>query len=106
MSMIQAFPRKLFSAPVVSNSGKWRAGLSPTPKQCHSQEREMLGKIKFLDNKTQKWGFIVPDDGTRDLHFHASNFDGDKPTPAIKVAKSSSNLKKTIPTVTPFVSLF
>jgi cold shock CspA family protein len=39
----------------------------------------MLGKIKFLDNKTQKWGFIVPDDGTRDVHFSASDFDGDKP---------------------------
>jgi cold shock CspA family protein len=39
----------------------------------------MLGKIKFLDGKTQKWGFIVPDDGTRDVHFHASDFDGDKP---------------------------
>jgi cold shock CspA family protein len=39
----------------------------------------MLGKVKFLDSKTQKWGFIVPDDGTRDVHFHASDFDGDPP---------------------------
>jgi cold shock CspA family protein len=42
----------------------------------------MLGKIKFLDNKTEKWGFIVPDDGTRDVHFSASDFDGSKPNPS------------------------
>jgi cold shock CspA family protein len=39
----------------------------------------MLGKLKFLDGKTQKWGFIVPEDGTRDVHFKASDFEGDKP---------------------------
>ena len=39
----------------------------------------MLGKIKYLDNKTKRWGFIGPDDGTRDVHFHASDFDGDEP---------------------------
>jgi cold shock CspA family protein len=41
----------------------------------------MLGRIKFLDSKTKKWGFIVPDDGTRDVHFSASDFDGGGPTP-------------------------
>lgn len=29
----------------------------------------MRGKLKFVDGKTGTWGFIVPDDGSPDLHF-------------------------------------
>jgi cold shock CspA family protein len=40
----------------------------------------MLGKIKFLDGKTRKWGYIVPEDGTSDVHFNVSDFGGDSPS--------------------------
>jgi cold shock CspA family protein len=30
----------------------------------------MRGKLKFVDGKTGTWGFIVPDDGSPDLHFY------------------------------------
>jgi cold shock CspA family protein len=29
----------------------------------------MKGKLKFVDGKTATWGFIIPDDGSPDLHF-------------------------------------
>ena len=29
----------------------------------------MRGKLKFVDGKTGNWGFIIPDDGSPDLHF-------------------------------------
>ena len=29
----------------------------------------MRGQLKFVDGKTGNWGFIVPEDGTADLHF-------------------------------------
>lgn len=29
----------------------------------------MKGKLKFVDGKTGNWGFIIPDDGSPDLHF-------------------------------------
>ena len=29
----------------------------------------MRGQLKFVDGKTGDWGFIVPEDGTADLHF-------------------------------------
>src|ERR1700683_709151 len=34
----------------------------------------MEGKIKFVDPKTQKWGFIVPADKSRDVHFDIKDF--------------------------------
>jgi cold shock CspA family protein len=29
----------------------------------------MRGKLKFVDSKTANWGFVVPDDGSPDVHF-------------------------------------
>jgi len=40
----------------------------------------MLGKIKFLDGKTRKWGYIVPEDGTSDVHFNVSDYSKDGPS--------------------------
>ncbi len=37
----------------------------------------MKGKIKFLDAKSQKWGFILPDDNTGDIHFILNDFEGE-----------------------------
>jgi len=34
----------------------------------------MEGRIKFVDPKTQKWGFIVPTDKSRDVHFDIRDF--------------------------------
>lgn len=43
----------------------------------------MKGKIKFVDSKTNQWGFIVPDDGTADVHFRVANVIGsNRPTKA------------------------
>ena len=42
----------------------------------------MEGRIKFVDPKTQKWGFIVPADKTRDVHFDIADFAGPRPSPA------------------------
>ena len=54
----------------------------------------MRGKIKFLDNKTQKWGFILPDDASRDIHFSASDFDGAKPIPSDQGADVEFDLEE------------
>jgi cold shock CspA family protein len=40
----------------------------------------MLGKIKFLDAKTHKWGYIVPEDGSGDVHFRVSDFGKEGPS--------------------------
>src|SRR5207244_426265 len=41
----------------------------------------MKGKIKFLDAKTGRWGFIVPDEpGETDVHFQVEDFVGEQPT--------------------------
>lgn len=41
----------------------------------------MKGKIKFLDGKTGKWGFIVPDDlDQADVHFQVEDFAGQHPS--------------------------
>ena len=41
----------------------------------------MKGKIKFLDTKTRRWGFIVPDEaGDSDVHFEVEDFVGESPT--------------------------
>jgi cold shock CspA family protein len=40
----------------------------------------MKGTIKFLDGKTAKWGFIVPDEAGADVHFQVEDFDGQRPT--------------------------
>ena len=40
----------------------------------------MKGKIKFLDTKTRRWGFIVPDEaGDSDVHFEVEDFVGESP---------------------------
>lgn len=39
----------------------------------------MEGRIKFVDPKTRKWGFIIPADGSRDVHFDVSDFVGAAP---------------------------
>ena len=36
----------------------------------------MKGKLKFVDGKTGTWGFIIPDDGSPDLHFVQRDVDG------------------------------
>lgn len=41
----------------------------------------MEGRIKFVDPKTRKWGFIVPADKSRDVHFDIRDFAG--PTPSV-----------------------
>jgi hypothetical protein len=41
----------------------------------------MEGRIKFVDPKTRRWGFIVPTDNTRDVHFEIRDFVG--PTPSV-----------------------
>ncbi len=41
----------------------------------------MEGRIKFVDPKTRKWGFIVPADKSRDVHFDIGEFVG--PTPSV-----------------------
>ena len=42
----------------------------------------MKGKIKFLDAKTRKWGFIVPDGvGETDVHFQVEDFVDQQPAP-------------------------
>lgn len=41
----------------------------------------MKGKIKFLDAKTRRWGFIVPDDPAEaDVHFQVEDFVAEQPT--------------------------
>ena len=34
----------------------------------------MQGRIRFVDPKTQKWGFIIPTDNSRDVHFDVRDF--------------------------------
>jgi len=41
----------------------------------------MRGKIKFVDSKTGQWGFIVPEDGSEDVHFKVADFSAPRPTP-------------------------
>lgn len=40
----------------------------------------MRGTIKFVDKKTGKWGFIIPEGGGDDLHFYLSDCVGPPPT--------------------------
>jgi cold shock CspA family protein len=41
------------------------------------------GTIKFIDQRTaNSWGYIVPEDGSRDVHFYASDADGAVPSSA------------------------
>jgi cold shock CspA family protein len=43
----------------------------------------MHGRIKFVDSKTNQWGFIIPDDGAPDVHFRLSDVVGsNRPTKA------------------------
>ncbi|MEN6369995.1 MAG: DUF3825 domain-containing protein [Thermotogota bacterium] len=42
----------------------------------------MKGTIKFVDVKTGLWGFIVPEDGSPDVHLDVSDFSGPRPGPA------------------------
>jgi cold shock CspA family protein len=39
----------------------------------------MKGRIKFVDAKTGLWGFIAPEDSTKDVHFALSDFVGVRP---------------------------
>jgi len=36
----------------------------------------MRGKLKFVDGKVGNWGFIIPDDGTADVHFYQKDVVG------------------------------
>jgi cold shock CspA family protein len=40
----------------------------------------MNGKIKFIDHRTGQWGYVVPDDGSPDVHFNMSDVEGPRPT--------------------------
>lgn len=40
----------------------------------------MRGNIKFVDAKTGKWGFIVPEDGGEDIHFTLTDCIGQRPS--------------------------
>jgi cold shock CspA family protein len=43
----------------------------------------MRGRIKFVDSKTNQWGFIIPDNGAADVHFRVSDVIGsNRPTRA------------------------
>lgn len=43
----------------------------------------MRGRIKFVDSKTNQWGFIIPDDGAPDIHFRVGDVIGsNRPTKA------------------------
>jgi len=42
----------------------------------------MEGKIKFVDGHTGKWGYIVPNDGSEDVHFLTANILGPVPSNA------------------------
>jgi cold shock CspA family protein len=44
-----------------------------------SEGMRSTGRIKFLDSKTGRWGFITPDDGSPDVHFAVENFADRKP---------------------------
>ena len=46
----------------------------------------MEGRIKFIDAKTQKWGFIVPSDKSADVHFEIADFIGPSPSTVDKDA--------------------
>lgn len=36
----------------------------------------MRGQLKFVDGKTGNWGFIIPEDGSADLHFYSKDVVG------------------------------
>ena len=42
----------------------------------------MLGQIKFVDVKSSKWGYIIPDDGSADVRFQQHDAVGRELTPA------------------------
>ena len=42
----------------------------------------MEGRIKFVDAKTQKWGYIVPSDKSADVYFKIEDFIGPGPSTA------------------------
>jgi cold shock CspA family protein len=44
--------------------------------------KTLNGKIKFVDVRTEQWGYIVPDDGSKDIHFWVSDATGEKPSNA------------------------
>ena len=46
----------------------------------------MEGRIKFIDAKIQKWGFIVPSDKSADVHFEIADFIGPSPSTVDKDA--------------------
>lgn len=42
----------------------------------------MEGRIKFVDRRTGQWGFIVPSDGSADVHFSMASVEGLLPSAA------------------------
>src|SRR5208337_382528 len=42
----------------------------------------MKGKIKFVDGRSEQWGYIVPEDGTKDIHFEVTDAVGEAPSHA------------------------
>ena len=40
----------------------------------------MKGTIKFVDAKTEEWGYILPDDKGEEVRFDVKDFKGNKPT--------------------------
>ncbi len=42
----------------------------------------MQGRIKFVDGKTGQWGFIIPSDGSADVHFKMASVEGPFPSNA------------------------
>jgi cold shock CspA family protein len=45
-------------------------------------DKPMRGNIKFVDPQTRKWGFIIPADNGRDVHFQTIDFSGVAPGPS------------------------
>lgn len=41
-----------------------------------------MGTIKFVDQRTAAWGYIIPNDGSLDVHFDVADCDGPAPSSA------------------------
>ena len=51
----------------------------------------MEGRIKFVDAKTQKWGYIVPPDKSADVYFKIEDFIGPRHRQLTAMRRFSSN---------------
>jgi hypothetical protein len=49
-------------------------------ESAHEATQLRRGNIKFVDRRTGTWGYIIPEDGSRDIRFEIENCEGLRPS--------------------------